>query len=106
MSNPGPSPGSGVRHCWGEVTGTGGINNPGSGDWTVAQNSAGNYTVTFTTPFKTVPAVSVDIANASITAQHNAYLSYGSVTENGFTVFTANGTVATNLVFDFVAVGT
>ncbi len=47
----GPMAGGGVRIAWGKVASDGTIEEAGSGDWTSAKDSTGNYTVTFGTAF-------------------------------------------------------
>lgn len=95
------------QSSWGAGgTSSGSITVPGSGDWTLVRNSTGNYTVTFTSPYNSPPAVSVDIAANGVGGNnHQAYV-MPEPTVNGFTVLTANGTTAADLEFHFVAMAT
>lgn len=80
----------------GRVSGAGVIQ-AGTG-FTVVRVSAGQYTVTFTTPFTVAPiVVTTAVINATI------YTVITSLSVNAFTVLALNGGVGTDAEFNFFA---
>ncbi len=78
------------------------------GGFTVVRNSTGFYTVTFDTPFNTIPTVVASICDPTyLTGITYGFIRITDVTTTGFYLYTYSnpGVAAENLSFSIIAVG-
>lgn len=83
-----------------------GIQDPGSGDWTVSGDDAGNWTVTFNTPFESLPTILT--SENETTTSPPSFVQITSVTTGSFgvTTYELTGLVSDDVGFNFIAIGT
>jgi hypothetical protein len=96
-----------MQILWGSIAASGAITSSGGG-FTCKNASPGTYTLTWTTPFASVPAVVVSQNNYGPGEWANDVADVPSATAASATVITGSSTVGpalSNRAFGFIAVG-